>query len=103
MKNILLATLLICLSSTATASDRFQDIRKAWITCSACHGPEGQGGIGPALAGQSADEIISKLLHYKMGHPIGPQSEMMYPTAKSLTEGQIGTIGVFVQEGFPDS
>jgi len=26
----------------------------------------------------------------------------MWPQAKTLTDGQIGTIGVFVQEGFPD-
>jgi hypothetical protein len=36
-----------------------------------------------------------------MGHKDGPQAAMMIPWAQSLTEGQIGTIGVFVQEGFP--
>ena len=87
----------------ASVDDRFADIREKWVQCAACHGPQGQGGIGPALAGQSADDIISKLMHYKMGHPIGPQSAMMYPQAKGLTDGQIGMIGVFVQEGFPES
>ena len=85
----------------ASNNDRFQDIREPWAMCSTCHGAMGQGGIGPALAGQSADDIINKLLHYKMGHKIGPQSAMMIPWAQSLTDGQIGTIGVFVQEGFP--
>lgn len=81
--------------------DRFIDIREPWAMCSTCHGLMGQGGIGPMLAGQSADDIISKLLHYKMGHKIGPQSALMIPWAQSLTEAQIQTIGVFVQEGFP--
>lgn len=85
----------------AQVEDRFQMIRGAWVQCAACHGPQGQGGIGPTLVGQSADMIIDKLMHYKMGHPIGPQSAMMYPQAKALTDGQIGLIGVFVQEGFP--
>ena len=86
----------------AQVDDRFAEIRGVWVQCSACHGPQGQGGIGPTLIGQSADMIIDKLLHYKMGHPIGPQSAMMYPQAKALTDGQIGLIGVFVQEGFPN-
>lgn len=100
MRTFLIAMLI---ASPAFADDRFEDIRKPWKQCVACHGPEGQGGIGPALVGQSADDIINKLLHYKMGHPIGPQSALMYPVAQSLTDGQIGTFGVFVQEGFPES
>jgi len=85
----------------ASSNDRFQDIREPWAMCSTCHGAMGQGGIGPTLAGQSADDIINKLLHYKMGHEVGPQSAMMIPWAQNLTDGQIGTIGVFLQEGFP--
>jgi len=101
MKRLVAVT--IALTSTITwADDRFQDIRKPWAQCVACHGAQGQGGIGPALVGQSADDIINKLLAYKAGTPVGPQSAMMYPVAKSLTDGQIGTIGVFVQEGFPE-
>lgn len=85
----------------ASNSDRFADIREPWVQCAACHGAMGQGGIGPTLAGQEADEIISKLMKYRRGEQVGPQSIMMYPQAQKLTEGQIGTIGVFVQEGFP--
>ena len=116
MKKVLL-TALLAVASTASAqdmlqewtvfptfasnTDRFQDIRQPWAMCTTCHGAMGQGGIGPTLAGQSADEIISKLIDYRMGHKDGPQAAMMIPWAQSLTEGQIGTIGVFVQEGFP--
>jgi len=100
MKTLLLTTLLVA-TSVATAEDRFENIRQPWAMCSTCHGAMGQGGVGPTLAGQSADDIINKLLHYKMGHKDGPQAAMMIPWAQSLTDGQIGTIGVFVQEGFP--
>jgi len=89
-------------SFEAVSEDRFEDIRKPWSACAACHGVQGQGGIGPALVEQSADDIINKLLTYKRGEMVGPQSMMMWPQAKTLTDGQIGTIGVFVQEGFPD-
>ena len=88
---------------TASVNDRFHEIRGKWVQCAACHGPEGQGGIGPTLAGQSADDIINKLMTYRKGEPIGPQSIMMYPQAQGLTDAQIGVIGVFVQEGFPES
>ena len=99
MKRLLLTALFI--TAPTVAEDRFENIRKPWTMCSTCHGTMGQGGVGPTLAGQSADEIISKLIDYRMGHKDGPQAAMMTPWAQSLTEGQIGTIGVFVQEGFP--
>jgi cytochrome c553 len=91
------------LINTATADDRFEEIRGKWVQCAACHGPEGQGGIGPMLAGRSADNIIDKLLAYKRGEYVGAQSTLMWPQAQGLTDGQIGLIGVFVQEGFPES
>lgn len=86
----------------AAADDRFADIRSLWTGCAACHGAQGQGGIGPMLAGQDADMIISKLTTYKNRGTVGTQSAMMWAQAAQLTDGQIGTIGVYVQEGFPD-
>ena len=55
------------------------------------------------LAGRPADDIINKLMAYKRGETVGAQSALMWPQAKGLTDGQIGVIGVFVQEGFPES
>ena len=98
----LIAIAFLLTSFEAVSEDRFEDIRKPWVACAACHHAKGLGGIGPALAGQSADDIINKLLAYKRGETIGPQSGLMWPQAKQLTDGLIGTIGVFVQEGFPD-
>jgi cytochrome c553 len=103
--NKLIIAMTLVLSANAAAEDNldsFKDIRQVWNTCAACHGPKGQGGIGPKLQGQSADDIITKLLAYKAGETVGPQSMMMWPTAKSLTDGQIGTIGVYIQQGFPN-
>jgi len=103
--NKLIIAMTLVLSANAAAEDNldsFKDIRQVWNTCAACHGPKGQGGIGPKLQGQSADDIITKLLAYKAGETVGPQSMMMWPTAKGLTDGQIGTIGVYIQQGFPN-
>lgn len=101
MKKFLIA-LLIAVPGPALAEDRFENIRDNWPMCQTCHGQNGEGGIGPKLAGQSADDIISKLMHYKAGHKLGSQSSLMIPWAQSLNDGQIGTFGVFVQEGFPN-
>ena len=101
MKHLIVAMTLV-LSANAIAEDRFASIRQTMNTCAACHGPQGQGGIGPKLQGQSADEIISKLLAYKNKEVVGPQSAMMWPTAGMLTEGQIGMIGVYISQGYPN-
>jgi len=103
--NKLIIAMTLVLSANAAAEDSldsFKDIRQVWNTCAACHGPQGQGGLGPKLQGQNADYIISKLLAYKAGQVVGPQSAMMWPTAKGLTDGQIGTIGVYIQQGMPN-
>ena len=100
--NKFIIALTLILSANAVAEDRFASIRQTMNTCAACHGPQGQGGIGPKLQGQTADEVISKLLAYKNKEVVGPQSAMMWPTAKNLTDGQIGTIGVYIQQGMPN-
>ena len=101
MKHLIVVMTLI-LSANAIAEDRFASVRQTMNTCAACHGPQGQGGIGPQLQGQTADEVISKLLAYKNKEVVGPQSAMMWPTAGMLTEGQIGLIGVYIAQGYPN-
>tara|TARA_S200002703_G_scaffold30891_1_gene26906 strand:- start:872 stop:1306 length:435 start_codon:yes stop_codon:yes gene_type:complete len=83
------------------ATDEFSSIRSLWAGCAACHGNEGQGGVGPMLAGQSADDIINKLTIYKNRGQIGAQSALMWGQAGMLTEQEIETIGKFVQGGMP--
>jgi len=100
--NKFIIALTLILSANAVAEDRFASIRQTMNTCAACHGPQGQGGLGPKLQGQTADEIISKLLAYKNKEVVGPQSAMMWPTAGMLTEGEIGMIGVYIAQGYPN-
>ena len=100
-KFIITATLMLS-TVNAVAEDRFAPIRVTMATCAACHGSQGQGGIGPQLQGQTADEVISKLLAYKRKEIVGPQSAMMWPTAGMLSEGEIGMIGVYIAQGYPN-
>ena len=81
--------------------DPFSNIRSLWAGCAACHGNNGGGGVGPALAGQTSDYIIEKLTIYRNGGDVGPQSALMWGQASMLSEDDIKTIGEFVQSGFP--
>ena len=83
--------------------DPFSNIRSLWAGCAACHGANGGGGVGPMLAGQSSDDIISKLTIYKNNGQIGAQSALMWGQAAMLSEQDIKTIGEFVQAGFPSN
>jgi len=82
-------------------ADEFSTIRSLWAGCAACHGADGGGGVGPMLAGQSADDIISKLTIYKNRGQIGAQSALMWGQAGMLTEDEISTIGKFIEGGMP--
>ncbi len=81
--------------------DPFSSIRSLWAGCAACHGADGGGGIGPMLAGQSSQDIISKLTIYKNNGQIGSQSALMWGQAAMLSEKDIETIGEFIQAGLP--
>tara|TARA_Y100000385_G_scaffold170877_1_gene177047 strand:- start:2119 stop:2553 length:435 start_codon:yes stop_codon:yes gene_type:complete len=82
-------------------ADEFSDIRSLWTGCAACHGQEGEGGIGPTLAGQSEIDISTKLTTYKNGGMIGSQSALMWGQAAMLSENDINTIAKFIQQGLP--
>ena len=83
------------------AGDPFSNIRSLWAGCAACHGAQGQGGVGPMLAGQSSIDIVGKLTTYKTRGQVGPMSEMMWGQAENLSDDDIQTIGDFVEANFP--
>ena len=79
----------------AAASDPFSAIRPLWSGCAACHGQEGTGGVGPALAGK---EIADMLKAYRNGEMRGPQSVMMWSQAAQLTDAEIELLSKFTKE-----
>lgn len=65
--------------------------------CASCHGPAGQGqGAFPKLAGQTADAIKAKLVDYKAGKQVGPQSALMYPIAQKLSDQEIDALAAHI-------
>jgi cytochrome c len=58
-------------------------------TCIACHGANGGGGIGPALAGQDVEYLVGRLNSYRAKEQVGPMSSTMYPMAAGLSDQDI--------------
>ncbi|MFK7976994.1 MAG: cytochrome c [Halioglobus sp.] len=71
--------------------------KAAYIGCVACHGANGEGGVGPALVGQTADEIYSKLVQYKNGETRGNQSALMWGQSAMLSDVDMENIAAFVE------
>ena len=74
--------------------------KQLYPVCAACHGGKGEGGIGPALAGQTSDAIASKLIAYKAGETIGAQSALMWGQAAGLSEEDIANLAAYISTGF---
>jgi cytochrome c len=60
-----------------------------YAACGACHGANGEGGVGPALAGQSVEYIVGRLNQYKAGEKVGSQSNLMWGQAAGLSDQDI--------------
>ena len=55
------------LGATAVAAVPALPGETKYIACGGCHGAQGGGGIGPALAGQTVEYIVNRLNQYKTG------------------------------------
>jgi cytochrome c553 len=93
MKYIVVAAL-VALSVSAQAQDAAQGKAK-YATCVACHGANGQGGLGPKLSGQRPEVIVQKLTAYKNKEQRGPQSALMWGMAGALSADDIKNIAAY--------
>jgi len=71
---------------------------KLWSGCMGCHGPAGEGGLGPAVAGQSYEYILDRLTTYKNRGKVGSQSNMMWSQASALSDSDIDAVSKFISE-----
>lgn len=70
--------------------------KSAYAGCVACHGAQGQGGVGPQLAGQAAADIAGKLASYRNGETLGAQSNLMWAQAAQLDDAAIENLAAFI-------
>ena len=71
--------------------------KQAYVGCVACHGVGGEGGVGPALAGQSVVDIADKLVQYKQGATRGNQSALMWSQAAQLSDNDIKNLATYIE------
>lgn len=68
-----------------------------YAACGACHGAQGGGGVGPALAGQTVEYIVGRLNQYKAGEKVGSQSNLMWGQAAMLSETDIQDLAEYIK------
>lgn len=97
MKKVIIAVMATAaLSTQAFAAGDAEVGKSTFAQCIGCHGAAGEGGVGPKLAGQSAEDITAKLVDYKNGVTVGPMTSMMAPMATGLSEADIANISAYV-------
>jgi cytochrome c553 len=67
--------------------------------CVSCHGNLGQGiDKAPALKGLSSSAMQQKLLDYRAGKTLGPQSAVMAEAMTGLDDAEIAAVSIYAGE-----
>ncbi|MEL7138499.1 MAG: cytochrome c [Pseudomonadota bacterium] len=70
-------------------------------TCRACHGPTAKGLASyPKLAGRSADYLVMRLQQYRSGERLGPNTPLMAPMARQLSDADIANLATYIATEF---
>lgn len=66
-------------------------------SCRRCHGPTAKGLASfPKLVGQTPEYLADKLERYRAGEKLGPNTGLMAPNAKSLSDEDIANLSHFI-------
>ena len=69
--------------------------------CRGCHGPTAMGLASyPKLAAQPVDYLAGKLEAYRAGEKLGPNTPLMAPRARKLSDQDIANLAAFIS-GLP--
>lgn len=93
-----LAGALLC-SAGAVAGDAAAGDKRFHESCHACHGPAGKGVSSyPKVSGNSVEYTRKKLMAYRAGQKIGPNSALMIMMAKPLSDEEIENLAVYLKD-----
>ena len=94
---IAIATAVTFSSAEAQEGDALAGEARYSETCVNCHGPSGRGMASfPRLAGRDADYITGRLIQYRSGETIGPNSGLMIPMASDLSDEEIANLAAYL-------
>ncbi|MEO1138430.1 MAG: cytochrome c [Pseudomonadota bacterium] len=66
-------------------------------SCRGCHGPTAKGLASyPKLRDQSVEYLVDRLERYRKGEKFGPNTALMAPNAKNLSDDDILNISTFI-------
>ncbi|MCC5977272.1 MAG: c-type cytochrome [Salinarimonas sp.] len=69
--------------------------------CAQCHGRTGRGMASfPSVSGQDAEYIEARLIQYREGEQVGPNSALMIPVAADLSDENITDLSAFIAKTF---
>ncbi len=102
---LIAASAALCLSGLAAVPAVAQDPAAGeeiyQAVCKNCHGPKAQGMASyPKLNDKEVDYLVERLNAYRAGEKIGPNSALMIPHAKRLSDDEITSIAVYVTTAF---
>ncbi|HNP34880.1 MAG TPA: c-type cytochrome [Woeseiaceae bacterium] len=85
----------------ATAQDISAGETIYQANCRNCHGPTAKGMASfPKLTGNSADYIVDLLEKYRAGETVGPNTPLMAPLAKDLSDEDIANLAAYITTTF---
>lgn len=87
-----------CMAAGSAQAGDAEAGKARFAVCQSCHGPTGQGqAIFPKIAGRSADETAALLNRYRAGETLGPQTAVMAPQAKLLSDQDIVNLAAYIE------
>ena len=87
------------LSNSVSAGDAVAGDTRYHQSCHACHGPAGKGVSSyPKISGNSIEYTREKLMTYRSGQKIGPNSGLMIMMAKPLSDEEIENLAAYLKD-----
>lgn len=101
MRGMILLVAALTLPPLGAGAARAQDVAAGeelyGSVCRTCHGPTAKGMASfPRLAGHDAEYLAGQLEQYRAGETVGPNSPLMIPHARDLSDEDIADVVAYV-------
>jgi len=88
-------------SGTSHAGDAAAGEERYKKSCINCHGKNGKGVASfPSIVGKEAGYISKRLMQYRAGEKVGPNSALMKSWAKKQSDDDIANLAAYISSTF---